>query len=326
MKWSVLGLVFVGVVAAGSAAILVGAVRSGGISSLKSEEAPSEIQVVVASESLPAMTVIEAGSVVTKKLSSTDAPEEYVSSPVQLIGKVLIVPMMEGQPFAHSCFASKSSGMQLAAALEDGMRAVSVSLTDYSGLYGLLYPGSVVDVLASFKTRSTVGNRNDALSVTILKGVQVLGVEDQTVVSAEKGEDPEGLKGSRQRNKRWMVTVMVTTHQAQALQLAMEHGKISLAMRNPLDMTVAVDRGPTSLGKLTTSGLGELSKSFGRLAEMFGGKRTAERRSVKTPAPGAWNMEILRAGVPDKVSFPLSQVKVEENDTNNNARKRSAQP
>jgi Flp pilus assembly protein CpaB len=133
-------------------------------------------------------------------------------------------------------FAGSGPGVHLAATLPEGMRAMSVSLSDYSSLDGLLYPGCAVDVLATFDLRGqTEDKEGGVISTTILRGVQVLAIEDKTAVSASEKTDEKAARQDRRRR----VTLMVNPKQAEQLQLAMEHGMISLSMRNPSDRTMA---------------------------------------------------------------------------------------
>lgn len=266
MKWSVVGLVVVGLVAALCAAVLAAAVRAGGLQALTSKDAgPTELEITVALRDLPPMTVVDADSVTTEKVSGKEAPEGYYSSPVQVIGKLLSLPLKKGQPFTNSCFASGRK-QKLAVAVQKGMRAVSISLDDYSGLYGVLYPGGMVDVLATFKQRAERGQPSDVVSLTLLRAIQVLGVEGQTVVTQEPAEKKESkvAEGARQRSKRVIVTLMVTPGQAQLLQLGMEHGTLSLAMRNPLDTGDSITRPPLPMSKLLKNPLSELSGTFAK--------------------------------------------------------------
>ena len=163
-----------------------------------------------------------------------------MTNPVQAIGKMLSVPVKRGQSLSRRNLVPEGTGKELAVrAIENGMRAVSISLMDYAALQGLLYPGSLVDVMASFRGTSNSGTRRDAFSLTLLQGVQVLAVEDQTVVSSPK-EKEEGAKGGRESragSKKFLVTLKVDPEEAQALQLAMQYGVLSLSLRNPLDRT-----------------------------------------------------------------------------------------
>ncbi len=348
MKWSVMGLVLLAVVAAVCAAVLVGSLRAGLRGAAAQEVESAVVKVLVAAKDMPAMSVVDAGAIREKQVARDQAPEEFISNPVQAIGKVLALPMAEGQPFSSGCFASEGTGMQLAAALPQGMRAVSISLTQHSGLDGLLYPGSVVDVLASFQVNAEKDKLQEAVSAVLIQGVEVLAVEDRTVVS-DTGKDStdSALGRASQYGRKRKVTLLVTPKQAEALQLAMEHGRLSLAMRNPLDATPSRRKGTF---------LSELSEDFAQLSrEMGSGARRqppsalpqwagvgaggwswpwrpqgatppttqpAVRGPLAPPAPpvhvdqppdaglagsGKWETVVLRGGKARKQSFPVRE-------------------
>lgn len=238
MKWSVVGLVLLGLFAAVCATLLVGSLRADAARRARAlvpggpeGSAVQEVNILIAANELQAMTVVEARFAVVKRVLKEEAPLEYFSDPVQVAGQVLALPMVEGQVFIPACFVTGGSGKQLAAALRDGMRAVSVSLSDASGMDGILYPGSIVDVLVSLRLPSPDGGKGDVLSTTLLERLQVLAIDDRMIVSSEEDKNTP----RRNRAGRRMVTLMVDLRQAEMLRLAMEYGTVSLAMRSPLD-------------------------------------------------------------------------------------------
>jgi hypothetical protein len=68
----------------------------------------------------------------------------------------------------------------------------------------------------------------------MLRGIQVLAVSGDSVVSNPESQEEGGAK-NRNASRGTLVTLMVDPKQAEALQLAMENGNISLSLRNPLD-------------------------------------------------------------------------------------------
>ena len=151
MKWGIIILLVFGVIAAASAALLVGSLRTGSSDS-SGKNASSNIEVAIAKISMPAMTVITLDHITKEEMSKEELPEGPIMSPSQVIGKVLAVSVVEGQVLTDSCFVREGTGAHLASALPYGMRAVSVNLSSKSIPDELLlYPGCVVDVLASFK-------------------------------------------------------------------------------------------------------------------------------------------------------------------------------
>jgi len=265
MKWAIIVLIVLGVLAALSAALLVSSLR---VDLSASARGSPDAEVLLAKTSLPAMSVITSDHVVKEVVSKNKLPEGYVSSPVQAIGRILAVPVVEGQVLTQSCFVTAGTGAQLAAALPYGMRAVSVTLTQSAVTGGLLYPGCVVDVLASFRLSSTDRSKGQAISTTLLHGIQVLAVEDTSIVS--KKDDKEKTAGSS-RGGHLSVTLMVDPRQAEALQLAMGHGSISLAMRNPLDRyPVNVDATVLSEGRLAKLGSAPTPSVFASKKDRIG--------------------------------------------------------
>ena len=229
MKWSVAVLVTLGLLASFSAAILVKFMRSkdSGIDGLS-----SKTKVVQVSKDMPVMSILESSNVTVKAASKDKLPAGYLSDAVQAVGRILAVPVVEGQVLTESCFVENGTSAQIAASLPVGMRAVSLSLNGASISGGYLYPGCVVDVLASFRLSSS--ERGQALSTTLLREINVLAVQGTSIVSKQAGED-EKKASSRAAQGRVTVTLMVDPRQAEALQLATDHGQISLSLRNPLD-------------------------------------------------------------------------------------------
>ena len=256
MKWGIIVLVILGLAAAACAAILVSTLATG--SSASADDSSNYVEVAMAKVSLPAMTVINLDNIIKENVSRDDLPKGVLSSPEQAIGRLLAVPVVEGQILTNSCFVTKGTGAQLAASLPHGMRAVTLTLSRGSYPDGiLLYPGSVVDVLVSFKLGR--GSDGQALSTTLLHGLQVIAVQGQSIVTEPDTEEKKTAKKTpRPSSTRGVkVTVLVDPKQAEALQLMMTYGKISLAVRNPLDKKL-VDMEATVLSQGRLAQLGSL--------------------------------------------------------------------
>ena len=238
MKWSIVGLLLLGIGAAVSASVLVVSLKSGGPTVTSTFLTPGEVQIMVAAKPMPAMSIVDARSVLIKSVPANEVPEHSMRQPTDVIGKLLIVPVVEGQALTPSCFADEKSGARLASTLADGMRAVSISLPPDKA--GLLYAGCIVDVLVSINRPSTEGSRTkEAMSMTLLQGVSVLAIDDVSVMSEATSSDPtasETANANRRGRRDRLVTLKVKPVQARALQLADEFGDVSLALRNPLDV------------------------------------------------------------------------------------------
>jgi len=233
MKWSAVILIIFGLIAAVAATILIAAWQAKIDDSLLSNLS-AEVQVVRAKRSLSAMSVVTTEDIIEKTVPRENLPEGYLTNSAQVVGKVLALSVVEGQVLTKSCFAAEGSMTELAARIPRGMRAVSIVLSNHAITGGLLYPGCVVDVLASFKLPSRQHGRGEAISRTLLESIQVLAVENTSIVSGEAAKKAYMDEGSSP-GKKLTVTLMVSPQQAERLQLAREYGTVSVAMRNPLD-------------------------------------------------------------------------------------------
>jgi pilus assembly protein CpaB len=102
-----------------------------------------------------------------------------------------------------------------------GMRAVSVHVSDSSGVLAQLGPGQKVDVQVLITRKSTNGEPELR---TILEGVPVLSVNPQPVASSQGSNLPA-------------VTLLTNPSDADVLALADSGARVRLALRNPLDNT-----------------------------------------------------------------------------------------
>jgi pilus assembly protein CpaB len=159
-----------------------------------------------------------------------NAPKGVVYETKDAAGHVLLVPIAANEPVLRSKLSSTAAVEGVASTIEPGFRAVSVQITDASGVAGMVQPNSHVDVLF---TRP--GNMTEAITSTILENVSVLSVGKQ--LPAGQAADPRAPKSP-------VVTLVLTPADAQKLELAKNQGKISLSLRNPLDTTHAADAVP----------------------------------------------------------------------------------
>jgi pilus assembly protein CpaB len=327
MKASLIFLTLFGLVAAVCAAVLVRTVLSRPAPNIAVASGDSEVTLLIAAKPLKAMTVVDAAAITTKTVRKSELPAGSMTNSVQVVGKVLTRPMVEGEVFAPSCFANEGLGLYLAAALPRGKRAFSITLRDHTSMAGILYPGSVVDVIVSLQAE---GEARSGVSTTLLQGIQVIGIGSQTVASDQefKDKNPGALATKGQTNHR-MVTLLVTPKQAEILQLATEYGTVALTMRNPLDdLQVAQDVTRMSDFSGASKGLGLQMASW---ATAFLRSRPTPARAGETgsdPFAAAagpstqpsrssnplWEMLVVRGNNSEKRSFPLSAVDQELSD------------
>lgn len=325
MKWPILGLIFLGFCAALSSALLTASFRLQDVQADKPKPI-SEVTVLVASRSLRPSTLVEADVISSKTLPVSHLPDEpFYSDPTQIIGKMLVMPMLPEQPFLKRCFAADGPGADVALRLAAGMRAVSISLPQSSALKGLLYPGCHVDVLVTFDTgqRDDDGGMGEAMTTTLIENIKVLAVEERTL-----GQDgvttAEPINASSKINTmRQMVTLMVDAAQAEALQLGVERGSLSLALRNPVDDRAEGQREPDAM-VLSEGRIERMTEMMRRAREREAARLAAMVTPTPTPTPEptpapvvvhrpapqpkpVWNIDIIRGVEVEQKTYPLSK-------------------
>jgi len=301
MKWSIAVLAVLGVIAAACAAMLFLAVRHSG-NKPGAKEVPTEVEVVRAARAIRAMEVVNASCVYTEKMSVSEVPPDFVSSAALVIGKVMATPMVDKQVFTKACFVTEGSGPRVAAAVPDGMRAVTLRLSTSAGLENLLYPGGVVDVIASVTVSDdNRQSKREVVSTALLQAVQVLAVGPWTILTSEENT---GTKPNSTRSTFRLVTLLVTPDQARALQLIKaERGSLNLTMRNPLDQET-VQENPMSIRKIL--GRSRRKPAAPAVTEVKVAEFSSNPKDLSDPAI-EWEVMVLRGGAATKQSFNIAE-------------------
>lgn len=194
------------------------------------------VKVVAAARDMSAGTRLKAADLKLVSVAERDLPKNALSDQKMALDRVLLFPINANEVLVSNKL-SKLGGVEgLAATIEPGKRAVSVPITDSSAAGGLIQPRSHVDVLF---TRT--GSMNEAVTTVLLQNVVVLSIGRLTEASPVQGAPAQtGAASSGTR----AATLLVTPEQAAKLEFARQQGKISLALRNPLDTTINEENEP----------------------------------------------------------------------------------
>jgi pilus assembly protein CpaB len=149
-------------------------------------------------------------------------PTGAFANPEEVVGRGLVMPVIQNEPILPMKLASKDAGSGLPVVIPEGKRAVSVRVNEVIGVAGYVLPGTKVDVLA---TASPTQNREDTTTKLVLSNVQVLAAGTKLEQDGEQGK-PVSVN---------VVTLLVTPEESEKLTLGATEGKIQLALRNPLD-------------------------------------------------------------------------------------------
>lgn len=188
--------------------------------------------VVVAAHPLKSGTIIAAADVKTIQWPGPTAPKGTFERPEEVIGKTVFDAIGEEELVSEIHIASAKSGG--GSGVPEGMRAVTVHVTDSSGVIAMLRTGQKVDV------QVVLGKTGAETTVrTALEDLQVLGV------------NPAG-EGTSQGTILPSVTLLAGPAQADVLAAADSGARVRLTLRNPLDDQTRTNA-PVTLGAVVHS-------------------------------------------------------------------------
>jgi pilus assembly protein CpaB len=188
------------------------------------------LPVTVAARDMALGTLLGANDLKQVRYKASDVPRGALGASKDAVGRVLLVPVAGNEPVLAGKLSGATSVEGVSSTIDRGYRAVSVSITDASGVAGLVLPNSRVDVLF---TRP--GTLAEAATSTILEDVKVLSTG--RAIPAGQTVDPRAPRAQ-------VVTLLLKPFDAQKLELAKNQGKIGLSLRNPTDTSRAEDSGP----------------------------------------------------------------------------------
>jgi pilus assembly protein CpaB len=189
---------------------------------------PKRPVVVIAKRNVEAGDVLTEDDLTLGEISSDAVPETVFKSPSELIGRVPVVPLIQGQAIVATLLAPKGMGPGLQATVPIGMRAMTIEINEFTGLAGYINPGCHVDMLQTMRNDKT----GESVARTIVQNVKVTAVG----VRHQDGQDSGGRS----------ITVLVTPQQAELLQLATSTGRPYLSLRSGNDLSLVETRGVTS--------------------------------------------------------------------------------
>jgi len=179
-------------------------------------------QVVVAAADMDIGAEVRREDLRVIEWPANSVPANAISNPEEIVGRGLVMPVIQNEPILPMKLASKEAGAGLPPVIPPGQRAVSVRVNEVIGVAGYVTPGTRVDVVA---TVSPTQNQQDMTSKVILTDVAVLAAGTKIERDTEK-DKPVAVN---------VVTLLVSPDESERLTLAANEGKIQLALRNPLD-------------------------------------------------------------------------------------------
>jgi pilus assembly protein CpaB len=265
-------------------------------------------QVVVAKRAVEAGAVLTMEDLTLGDIATETIPDTVFTSTDQLVGRVTVVSIIQGQAISTTLLAPRGMGPGLQAAVPIGMRAVTMEINEITGVAGYLIPGCHVDVVQTLKDEKT----GLPLARTIAQNVKI------TAIGVRHGPDGDG--GGRS------ITLLVTPPQAELLELAGSIGRPRFSLR-----------GGNDLGNIDTKGItfAELVGHHSSRAEEYAVAPmiipstqpattvtpavaiTTTRPSTYDQENDQWTVEIIHGGSATESKFALHSGSEQFSDTGN---------
>jgi pilus assembly protein CpaB len=211
----------------------------------KAPRSEKMVTITAAARDMPAGTRLQKADLKTVRVPEKDVPKSAILDQTMAIDRPLLFPVGANEAIISNKVASAAGAEGLPALIEIGKRAVSVPVTDASGVAGMIQPRAHVDVLFT-----KPGSTAEAVTTTILEDVVVLAMGRVTEVANTSPTTATAAVTTAARPTTQAATLLVTPEQARKIELAKNQGKISLALRNPLDHSSAKDQSATTSDQL----------------------------------------------------------------------------
>ena len=189
---------------------------------------PVQKSVLVARSAIPRGQILKPTDLAWQTWPDGGLDRAYIQKGAKTIedfaGWVARDPFGPGEPITESKVVAPGSRGFLAAVLSPGMRAVSVPVSNTSGISGFVLPGDQVDILITHSLADNSSGKADAkhhtAAETVLHDVRVIGIDQKL---DNKGGEAVVAKTA---------TLEVTPKQSEIIAVASEIGKLSLSLRS----------------------------------------------------------------------------------------------
>lgn len=201
------------------------------------EAAPRGVDVFVPAGDIPAGTILTSEKLGTMELQEASVSEQMIRADEggrdAITGSVARQVLPRGVPIARSAVVQPGDRGFLAAVLPQGMRAISIPISETAGIAGLIMPGDRVDVILTYSVTGDLidAERDIRASETVMRNLSVLALDQRLGHTHPKDTEGNIITPPIART----ATLQVTPQQAEMITLATQLGDLSLILNSVQD-------------------------------------------------------------------------------------------
>lgn len=180
-------------------------------------------------------------------VQESQMPSEYIQIGAmrdlsKVVGIVTREAIMGGEQVLERRLLTAGKQVGFTGVIPVGKRAITVAVSDVTGVAGLLKAGDSVDAIVTFDQQVVGGH----VSQLLLQNLLVLAVNRESDVPAERDVQKEAPKDTGGAIKLATVTLAVLPEEAAKVTLAEEKGKLRFALRPYLPETNVITPQPVT--------------------------------------------------------------------------------
>lgn len=211
------------------------------------EKKKNYMSVVVAKRPLSSGTRLSSADLAVEEWPQEAVPLNAATFEQSLIGRITSADLASGEPILPGSLIDKDTKTLN---IPDGFRAMTIPITNITGVGGFITPGARVDLLTVVPKSIDKDNKTDEkVSKILMQNVKVLAVSGKSDEVAGRGSGSKDTSSST-------VTVAVPAEQAVKLALAFNNGEgnIQVVLRGFQDGSnidkIAIDTGELITGQI----------------------------------------------------------------------------
>ncbi|HBK06082.1 MAG TPA: Flp pilus assembly protein CpaB [Acetobacteraceae bacterium] len=201
---------------------------------------PVTARILTAARDIPAGNLVKPGDLSTKEVPLASVPAGSTMDTEEerrgIVGAMLRRGLNYGEPIRLADALRPGDHGFLAAVLKGDMRAVTVGVDAITSTAGLIWPGDRVDLILTQNIGDAalpIGRR--VVAETVVSDIRVIAIDQRMVEGAANGGPTPDAR---------TVTLEVNKDQAQAVQVAIRLGRLSLSVRPADEVSTVSTRHP----------------------------------------------------------------------------------